>query len=566
MKKAKKLLSIILSVITLLSTIPVTVNAAEVTGTCGENVTWVYDESISTLTISGEGAMNNYSTGSKPWEKHKTNIKKVVIENGVTTIGGCAFYNYDSLSEVVIPESVDSISGRVFRGCDSLTRLTIPTSVKNFGFEFSNESLILDYCGTVDEWKTIIYNNRENNSTLHRYFVNCRDGKAYPSGSCGENLTWVIDDSKTLTISGTGDMYDYCYLENYFYVEDDRPWGCYTELSIENVIIKEGVTSIGDNAFVYCSELTNVTIPDSVTSIGEYAFRNCTSLQNIILSDNVTSIGNGAFAMSGLTNISIPDSIDVINTSVFARCSNLTDIIIPNSITSIGNAAFNDCDNLTSITIPDSVTTIGNSAFYDCDALETVTIGDGTNLIDYDAFYSCDNLITIILGDAVETIGKDAFLKSGFNLTVSVYLRDNITSYISNSFSISKRLKIYYSGTEEQWKDIYFQPVYTSTPEIYCNYHIHKPDYETVEPTCTTHGYEKQFCRYHTDSTCDYIATTTYTANPTGHTLNEDGVCEICGEKETTTNHVNTQMLTIESVLAMVMNLLAKIFGVFSVA
>ncbi|MBR0535769.1 MAG: leucine-rich repeat protein [Clostridia bacterium] len=565
MKKAKKLLSIILSVITLLSTIPVTVNAAEVTGTCGENVTWVYDESISTLTISGEGAMNDYSTGSKPWEKHKTNIKKVVIENGVTTIGGCAFYNYDSLSEVVIPESVDSIRGRVFRRCDSLTRLTIPTSVKNFGFEFSNESLILDYCGTVDEWETIIYNNRENNSTLHRYIVNCRDGKAYPSGSCGENLTWVIDDSKTLTISGTGDMYGYYYWEDYFYVEDDRPWGYYSKLSIENVIIKEGVTSIGDSAFAGCYKLTNVIIPDSVTSIGDQAFSYC---------DNLTSI-------------TIPDSVDVINRSVFSHCSNLTDIVIPNSVTSIGDYAFNNCDSLTSITIPDSVTTIGNRAFYDCDALKTVTIGDGTNSIGEYAFYECDALETVTIGDGTKSIGEYAFYDCGNLTTVTIgdsteiigdyafnecdklstlYLRDNVRSSISYSFSISKRLRIYYSGTEEQWKDIYTKPAFVSSPEVYCNYHIHKPDCEVVEPTCTTHGYEKQFCRYHTDSTCDYIATTTYTANPTGHTLNEDGVCEICGEKETTTNHVNTQMLTIGSVLAMVMNLLAKIFGVFSVA
>ena len=143
--------------------------------------------------------------------------------------------------------------------------------------------------------------------------------------------------------------------------------------SVTNNGTTYSVTSIGDDAFYYCSGLTSVTIPNSVTSIGDRAFYECSSLTSVTIPNSVTSIGNDAFAgCSGLTSVTIPNSVTLIGEGVFAGCSGLTSVTIPNSVISIGDLAFFACSGLTSITIPNSVTFIGNYAFYGCNGLTSI--------------------------------------------------------------------------------------------------------------------------------------------------------------------------------------------------
>ena len=104
------------------------------------------------------------------------------------------------------------------------------------------------------------------------------------------------------------------------------------------------VTSIGDEAFMYCSDMTSITIPEGVTSIGRSAFWGC----------------------SGLTSINIPEGVTSIGRSAFKDCSDMTSITIPEGVTSIGRSAFCDCSGLTSINIPEGVTSIDEGAFYGC--------------------------------------------------------------------------------------------------------------------------------------------------------------------------------------------------------
>ena len=134
---------------------------------------------------------------------------------------------------------------------------------------------------------------------------------AEKTGTCGDNLQWKLTDEGVLTITGTGEMQNW--------EESARPWLPYS--NVKQVIIGDGVTTIGKRAFSGCSSLTSVTIPNSVRTIGSSAFSNCRAL---------------------------------------------TSITIPNSVTEIGPSAFSDCRSLTSITIPNSVTTIGGNAFSDC--------------------------------------------------------------------------------------------------------------------------------------------------------------------------------------------------------
>lgn len=178
------------------------------------------------------------------------------------------------------------------------------------------------------------------------------------------NLKWVLDDSGTLTISGTGAMTStLCSQFKYSY---------YTK----NVVIKEGVTSICDEAFWNCEKMTTISIPDSVTSIGEYAFQDCESLAEITIPDSVTSLGQNTFYYCrALSEVTLPDSMTAIGSYSFGYCSSLTTITIPDGVTSIGNYTFDNCTKLSTITIPDSVTSIGANAFQYCAKLSDVYYG-----------------------------------------------------------------------------------------------------------------------------------------------------------------------------------------------
>ena len=213
MKKISKILSIILSLIMVISIIPmstITSNAATYSGTCGDNLTWTYNTSTYTLTISGTGAMKNYSNSdynNPPWEGYKDNIKTVIINVGVTSIGNYAFYNCDSLTSVTIPDSVTTIGNWAFAYCDSLTSVTIGNSVTTIGrFAFYS-------CNSLTE-------------------VNITDMSAW----C--NILFDDYDSNPL------------YCARTFKLNGE---------TVTDLVIPDSVTTIGYYAF-YCSNLTSVTV------------------------------------------------------------------------------------------------------------------------------------------------------------------------------------------------------------------------------------------------------------------------------------------------------------------
>ena len=231
------------------------------------------------------------------------------------------------------------------------------------------------------------------------------NSKIIDSGKCGPNLTWKYVEG-TLTISGSGEMED-------FYpgpAKGNRaPWRNLYEISINKVILCDGVTSIGKGAFSGCENLTSIIIPNSVTSIGNFAFFGVTDLTSITIPDSVTSIGHHAFyACDNLTSIKVPDGVTSIGYYTFGRCFSLTNITLPNSVTSIGDYAFSDCNELTSIIIPDGVTAIGRNAFEGCSSLSSITIPDSVTSIGDDAFTSWNKLkIYGVKGSYAEKYAED---------------------------------------------------------------------------------------------------------------------------------------------------------------
>ena len=264
------------------------------------------------------------------------------------------------------------------------------------------------------------------------------------SGKCGDNLTWRLDGS-VLTISGSGAMEDYDYLNDY-----DVPWADFLA-SIEKVVISKGVTSIGNEAFQSCYNLRNVTIPDSVTSIGGSAFRGC-DITSLKIPDGVKYIGPCAFSDCELETINIPNGLAVLDGCVFSGCWRLKQITIPNSVTKIEGGAFQR-SGLESIVIPKSVTSIGGGVFQECNYLSSVTLPSSIKTIDDSAFLACESLTNIVIPDGIVKIGDSAFYHC--KALNSITIPASVKSIGDLAFNGCDALKdVYYLGTNEQWQEI----------------------------------------------------------------------------------------------------------------
>ena len=274
---------------------------------------------------------------------------------------------------------------------------------------------------------------------IKRYFddlegktSNAIKSKLIASGTCGENLTWTLDDDGTLTISGTGEM------KNYVYDSDNdsinSPWWDYRE-AIKRIIIYDGVTSIGNWAFDGCKSLKNLEMPSSIMTIGKAAFDGCDSLNSLKIPGNVTTIRRGSFSLCmNLKSIKIPDSVTTIGSFAFSLCMNLKDVKISSNVTTIGEETFSWCSSLTSIEIPTSVMTIGKNVFNECINLEKIyypsgrgfeenlSQGNNAKLIPYDVASSAieagtrgicgKNLIWTLDDDGTLTISGTGEMKS----------------------------------------------------------------------------------------------------------------------------------------------------------
>ena len=204
-------------------------------------------------------------------------------------------------------------------------------------------------------------------------------------GDDGNNVKYLLKNDGTLVIIGNGEMSDFTSNSGM-----RAPW---INTAIKSVVIKNGVTSIGQWAFCECEKIERIAIPNSVTRIGIQAFYGCENLTSVAIPNSVNNIEDGAFSRCwNLASVNIPDSVTEIKSDLFQGCK-FDSITIPNSVTSIENNAFAGT-NLTEISIPDSVKSI-KTAFRDCKNLSSVTIGKSLTSIFTDAFIGCTNLSSI---------------------------------------------------------------------------------------------------------------------------------------------------------------------------
>ena len=281
------------------------------------------------------------------------------VETRTIIVDGRLYSVVSDAVKYTIPNIVTDIGERAFSGCDNLTSITFSNSVTSFdenAFQYCDTLTSLYYTGNIADWCEISW----------RY-------KGIQTG-----YTFYIDGE---TIEG-------------------------------ELIIPDGVTSIGDYAFAGCTGLTSVIIPDSVTSIGESVFHSCSGLTSITIpfvgatkDGTEETIFGYIFGAShyGYNKNYVPASLKEVSITggksigdyAFYGCSGLTSVTIPDSVTSIGWYAFQDCTGLTSVTIGNSVTSIGGYAFRDCTGLTSITIPDSMTRIEDSAFSGCDKLVEV---------------------------------------------------------------------------------------------------------------------------------------------------------------------------
>lgn len=221
------------------------------------------------------------------------------------------------------------------------------------------------------------------------------------NSKCGEDLTWKFKGG-TLSIDGTGEMYDYS--EDYL-----APWSEHC-VEITNVTISDGITSIGDNAFHSCKALSMVTFMDGLTRIGSGAFAGCEALGDFDFPYNLETIGANAFSnCNNLIDVTIPDSVQSIGSQAFSCCKGLQSVYLPPTLTIIPDGIFTDCKQLSSVDIPGTVTEIGANAFSKCTAFSLTGLPDGIKSIGAAAFENCGRIEELVLPETLEHIGEAAF-------------------------------------------------------------------------------------------------------------------------------------------------------------
>ena len=332
--------------------------------------------------------------------------------------------------------------------------------------------------------------------------------KAVTARTCGDNLTWSIsDDFKTLTISGTGDMYEY--------PEHQTPGGALSQPwmdfkdTITTIKIEEGVSSVGSGAFWGCEALTDISLPSSIRTIGFAAFAECYALKRAVIPAGM--IGESAFIRcTGLETVLIGADVSAMGISAFESCEALnavyiddivswcriyfggnkaspmeyagnlylngvlvTNLVIPASVDRISDYAFEHCTAITSLTVEEGVTRIGEYAFNGCSALRSVSLPSSLTSVDAFAFASCASAQIVLPGN-ITSIGERAFDGCRLEGTVAinqgwigesafracgniVYLEigAGVTWIGENAFADMGALRgVHYGSTEANWNTL----------------------------------------------------------------------------------------------------------------
>ena len=383
-------------------------------GVCGDNLMWELDESTGTLTISGTGDMWDWDYNvHAPWlQEHEygwvnNDILKVIIEDGVTTVGDYAFKSCTGIEDVEFPGTLKSIGEWAFYNNYYLTEIEFPSGLERIGdYAFFATSQI-EKVVLPDGLKSV--GNYAFGSGAFKSIIVPESVEEVGAGafSCLETAG-PIGSGCQLEFGWTKEIPAYAF---------GAIGGDAGSSYINSVILPDGIEKIGEGAFQYCEDLKTISLPGSVREIGAFAFTE-SGLERIHLPEGILVIGDWAFARCAkLGFVNIPDSVQLIGESIFSNCSNLNGVSLPKDLPEISSMAFINCCSLQTIIIPSGTYTIGESAFSNCSSLKYVIFPDSVNLVCANAFSNCNNLEKVYYSGSESSLGSISIGSGNEDLT-----------------------------------------------------------------------------------------------------------------------------------------------------
>ena len=375
-------------------------------GDCGENIKWVL-KSNGILTISGSGDMSNYSydilsgeTEKSPWDTDKLKIKKVVVEEGVKSIGDYSFYSCSNLTDVSLPRGVVKIGTYAF-GFTGIENISLPYTL----------TTICDGAFSTDSLKEahIPYNVRElgKNAFLSDNLISYTVAENSNYFSAKDGVLYNYLGTKLIAYPAAKSETTYIMPEEVTSIAFNAFFECD---NLTNIVISPNLREVEAGAFRCCGNITSLSIPNGVQELGSDTFDGCTNLSSITIGAGVSYLSGTTFRSCNLTEVNISAdnpyymSIDGVvfskdgKTIVYYPCSRAnTQYSIPFGVTKIGAGCFSTADYLTKINIPESVVEIGYCAF-EWTNIQSIYIPKSVKKINFSAFSECDNLTTVYYG------------------------------------------------------------------------------------------------------------------------------------------------------------------------
>ena len=404
-------------------------------GQCGSKVTWTLDGE-GTLTLSGTGSVYTFkfdSTNGTVYREIKDSetgevkervpnpfssndkIKKVVVEQGITSLGNYLFYDCRSLTEVQLPSSLKTVGSGTFRKCAALEGIQLPEKVTKIGSSAFMDATALKKI-VIPEGVTSLGDSTFRNCTSLEEIT-------IPAGatSWGKHVFRWCSSLTTVEIpQGVTALKDYVFyhcsaLKDVKIPDSVESIGAYAFSQCDALAyldLPASVQEIGKYAFYENNILKEIVIPEGVPEIGEYAFKFCEALEHVTIPSSVKTIGNNAFqGCIALKQIVIPEGVEVIEKTAFRECRYLEEITLPSTLKELRGYALFNCHKLKEINLPEGLTVLGEYALYGLSEITEVTVPDGISEIEQFTFYGCKNLEAVRLPEAVTAIASNAFVE-----------------------------------------------------------------------------------------------------------------------------------------------------------
>ena len=376
-------------------------------GKCGDNAWWKFNDGV--FTVWGNGAV----TDTKDFASYKTKTTSIVVEKGITEIGG--FSGFTILTDISFSESIKSIKSSAFQDCEKLEKIDLTKGMEEIGDWAFAGCVKLSNITLGENITKIGYNAFAGCSGLKKVMMNARlenEQQAFwKAGTEGIDVVY----GKGITKIGS----------------------LFTKSTVRSVEIPEGVKTIGDSAFTDCEKLEKIELPESMEQVGQYAFEGCRGVSHLKIKspnciydqtfgsfpglgekvdnltvefgEKVTEIPRLIRMGGNVKHVKFDGEVEKIGDSVFDGWSNIEEIEIPESVKEIGDWAFVGCVKLSNIILGPNITTVGYGAFYGLTNLTTVTLPSKLKDIAGNAFANCKNLKEYIVSDE----NKDLSAKDG---------------------------------------------------------------------------------------------------------------------------------------------------------